>query len=326
MFAAPAGPPRLSIESRRDAGVERHLKDAKPPRRPDFDRRMQLLRAHELPIEHTSLVARYSPARAIAGVVGAGIAAVTLILSGARGFGIGYYLAAVVIAGLVLARRPILARFRTSNWLARVSGRGVYLQLRSHLNYHFPVGHRTVVFIPYTEIRSARAVRERRTLPDPESRSALNGLTQARWLIVLELVADSKALAQALRDEVSRAAPREPRFYGWTGTKYRHYPVRLAAPQRVEIEWRVTPPAESFVEALRDRVTVEATEDRTTNYLRLETLSRSEQESKLLELAASGETMAAIKLARLLYAFDLVEAKEFVSGLQGAKSAKRKGA
>jgi hypothetical protein len=284
---------------------------------------MQLLRAHELPIEHTSLVARYSPIRAIVGVMAAGVAAAGLLTAGVRGFGIGYYLAAVVVAGLLLARRPILARFRTSNWLARVSGRGLYLQLRSHLNYHFPVGNRTVVFIPYTEIRSARAVRERRTVPDPESRTALSGLTQTRWLIVLELAGDSKTLAQALRDEVSRAAPREPRFYGWTGTKYQHYPVTLPAPQRVEIEWRVTPSAESFLEALRDRVTVEATEDRATSYLRLETLSRAEQETKLLELAATGQTMAAIKLARLLYGYDLVEAKEFVAGLQGGGNRKR---
>jgi hypothetical protein len=279
---------------------------------------MQLLRAHELPIEHTNLIARYSPLRAIVGVVAAGVVALALFVAASRGLGPGYYLAAVVIGGLVLARRPILARFRTSNWLARVSGRGLYLQLRSHLNYHFPVGHRTVVFSPYTEIRFARAVRERRTLPDPESHSVLTGLTQVRWLIVLELVADSRPLAEALRDEVSRAAPREQRFYGWTGTKYQHYPVTLPAPERVEIEWRVTPSAESFLEALRDRVTVEATEDRATNYLRLETLSRAEQETKLLELAATGQTMAAIRLARLIYAFDLIEAKEFVAGLIGA--------
>ena len=285
---------------------------------------MQLLRAHELPIEHTSLIARYSPVRAIGGVVAASLAAAALVVAGSRGFGIGYYLGALVIAVVVLARRPILARFRTSNWLARVSGRGLYLQLRSHLNYHLPVGNRTVAFIPYTEIRSARAVRERRTLPDPESRSALNGLQQTRWLIVLELVADSKTLAQALRDEVSHAAPREQHFYGWTGTKYQHYPVTLPAPQRVEIEWRVTPSAETFLEALRDRVTVETTEDRATNYLRLETLSRAEQETKLLELAATGQTMAAIKLARLIYAFDLVEAKEFVAGLQGGSATRKR--
>ena len=79
------------------------------------------------------------------------------------------------------------------------------------------------------------------------------------------------------------------------------------------------------MEALRERVQVDATEERTTDYLHLESASRAEQETKLLELAASGQTMAAIKLARLLYSFDLARAKEFVTGLQGRGSSARAG-
>lgn len=283
---------------------------------------MQLLRPHELPVEHASLICRYSPARAGAAVALAAVAALTLTVLGVRGSGIAYYLAAVIVASLAFARRPIISRFRASNWLVRVSGRGLYLQLRSHLNYHFPEGDRTVVFLPYREIRSARAVRERRTLPDPEGRNSRHGTLHTRWLVSFDLIADSTLLSQALRDEAARAAPREQRWYGSSGTKYKHYPVTLSSPSTLEIEWRVTPSAESFLDALRERVTIEATEERTTSYLRLETLSRAEQETKLRELAASGHTTAAIKMARLLYAFDLGQAKDFVEGLQRRSSAR----
>lgn len=284
---------------------------------------MQLLRPHELPVEHASLVARYSPVHAGIALGAAAAAAVLLLTLGLRGSGLPLYLAAVIVASIVLARRMIFARFRTSNWLVRSSGRGLYLQLRSHLNYHFPDGDRTVVFIPYREIRSVRAVRERRTVPDGESRNPRQGMMQTRWLVALELNTDSAILAQALRDEAARTAPREHRWYGSSATKYKHYPITLPSPTNVEVEWKVTPPAEAFVETLRDRVLVAPTEERTTSYLRLETLSRAEQETKLIELVASGQTLAAIKMARLLYSYDLAQAKEFVHGLQQSKSSAR---
>src|SRR5690349_2394258 len=81
----------------------------------------------------------------------------------------GYYIAAVVFLFLDFMRRFITARFRFSNWLVRMNDSGVYVQFRSYLNYHLPAEDITVVFIPFGEIRSARLVKERLTVPDPQS-------------------------------------------------------------------------------------------------------------------------------------------------------------
>ena len=52
-----------------------------------------------------------------------------------------------------------------------------------------------------------------------------------------------------------------------------------------------------------------------TDYTRLAGLDRAEQERRLRELAESGQTLAAIKLARSFYGYDMTEAKRFVDGL-----------
>ena len=56
------------------------------------------------------------------------------------------------------------------------------------------------------------------------------------------------------------------------------------------------------------------------NFVNLEALSREEQETRLLELAASGDKLGAITMARRLYAYDLTQAKEFVEGLTNKRS------
>ncbi len=51
----------------------------------------------------------------------------------------------------------------------------------------------------------------------------------------------------------------------------------------------------------------------------LDKLSQAEQETRLLELALSGNQIGAIAMARKLYGYDLSRAKEFVEGLARKK-------
>jgi hypothetical protein len=278
---------------------------------------MQLLRPNELPTDDAPLAFRYSRARALAGIVGAVVAVGLLVVVGARHHsGLAYYLAAVVLLALTLSRRRVLARFHFSNWLVRVEADGLFVNLRSYLNHHFPAADRTVLFIPYREIRSAREVSEEREVPDVESRTLSAVTTRRRRLIELELSADTSALGRALAEERARPAPSEKSWYGVSHTTYHHYPATLVSPTCLEIEWGATPVTVVFLDTIRRHVPVDAPVWRLKSYSRLAGLDREEQEERLRELAVAGQEIEAIKLARRLHGYDLAEARELVHRLR----------
>lgn len=279
---------------------------------------MEMLRPADVPSNERDLLFRYSVARALFGVFVVFCAGgVLLIIAWQQGSGLAYYLGGLLIATPLLMRRRLFARLKPSNWLLRMSDAGLYIQFRSFLNYHFPKEDQTVVLIPYHEIRSARLVRERRDIPDSFRRGSS---IHFRRLVEFELAGDTAELSEALRIERSRPIPREPRWYGSGGHRYNDYPVRLANPACLELEWSVVPSAKRFLQAMSRRTDVLTSIATSKDFAGLEKLSREEQENRLLELAETGDKMAAVKLARELYSYDLKEAKEFVETLAGGST------
>ncbi|HEU5257489.1 MAG TPA: hypothetical protein VFU28_15960, partial [Vicinamibacterales bacterium] len=112
--------------------------------------------------------------------------------------------------------RYLTARFRATNWLARLDASGLYVQFRSYLNYALSDVDETVVFIGYQEIRSARVVIEHTTFADAEGHRA----TKTTRFVELDVTADVTALAKALSVERARPAPSEKRWYGTSRTLY----------------------------------------------------------------------------------------------------------
>jgi len=278
------------------------------------------MRLGDVPKNASDRLFRYSPARAAAfSLIAFGAAAALLWLGWSRRSGLAVYLAVAIVLGMLVMRRFILARFRPSNWLMRLSDGGLFVQFRSYLNHHFPADDLTVVLIPYSAVRSARRVMERRDIPyrDPDWYRAVRVTRQTRRLVELELAEDSSPLAKPLEAEVARKPPTERRWYGTSGTKYNHAPVWLASPGFLDIEWGVAPGADSFLEALRPHAKIEAPVEVTFDYTRLKGLSREEQERRVAELAASGQIIAAVYLARRLFAYDLPQARGFVDSLLG---------
>lgn len=49
---------------------------------------------------------------------------------------------------------------------------GLYIKFRSYLNHRFPEQDLTVVFFPYSEIRSAKMITERREVPSLDGRKS----------------------------------------------------------------------------------------------------------------------------------------------------------
>lgn len=189
----------------------------------------------------------------------------------------------------------------------------MFVQFRSYLNYRFPGDEFTVVFIPYREIRSVREVRQRRDIPyrDDPNTQVDRVAEQRRRLVEFELAGDSAPLAQALADESARRPP--------NSTLYRHYPVQMESSTCLQVEWGVVPGVKVLLDALSRYTHIATPVEVSQDYVNLQGLSRQEQEKRLLELDETGQTFAAIYLARKLYSYDLTQARAFVEGLRSGK-------
>ena len=277
---------------------------------------MQLLREWDVPANGHDRVFRYSRTHAVLAYASLLAGCAALVAAGIRQHApMLHVAAAIVVAGLYLSRRFLVARFRESNWLVRANENGVYLHFRSYLNYHFPSNNPTVAFIPYREIRSARSVRERRELPEP-SRTGRSVSVQSLQLVELDIACDTTALAAALTDERTRPAPREARWYGNSALKFEHEPLVLTGTDCLHLTWECVPSVETFLAALAPHVSIEESASRSTSYDPLAGLTRTEQERRIGELARSGQLAAAVTVARRLYAYDLRQAREFVQSLR----------
>jgi len=192
---------------------------------------------------------------------------------------------------------------------------GLFIKFRSYLNCHFPAQDHTVVFVPFAEIRAAKRVDETRHSPDRDENNRPGQTARKfRWL-ELELTGDSSQLAIALNSEKESVLAERRIGAEKPSTRYQHFPVLLTAPDRLRIEWAVIPKIPAMLDALTRHTLVRPAEAQTKDFSDLEKLSRAEQETRLLELAESGDKLGAIALARRLYGYDLAAAKDFIEEL-----------
>ena len=266
---------------------------------------MRLMRPAEAPASAREF--RYSRRRALAAVVAVLAAVAALVVLGQTRAEPGFYFVAAGL-GLMFALygRMVTARFRPSNWLARMAVDGLYLQFRSYLNHHYAGTEPSVVFIPYREIRWARLVSETRKTARTTD-GTRRTYTQRRRLVELELDTDVAMLARAVEAEsAGRGA----------SLRFHHRPVWTVGTRGVKIEWSVAPDAARFLEQLRSHASIEPPLQATEDFTRLQAAPAAEQEARLRELATSGQVIAAVEAARELYGLDLAEARRFIRDLQ----------
>jgi hypothetical protein len=279
---------------------------------------MQLLRSADVPIDRRAHEFRYSRFRAGTGAIMLAAAALALIAFGhLNNTTIPYYIAGVIIVTLLIFHNLVTTRFRPTHWLVRMTDDGLFIKLRSYLNYRFSDQDPTVVFIPYSEISSAKLVKERQAIPDRDEGNRRATTTRTRRFIELELAGNSEQLADALTGESKRVFAKPADGGANVSTRYQHLPVRLATPNLLRIEWGVLPNAQTILDALTRHTLVDHATAVSKNFVNLDGLSREEQESRLLELAQSGDMIGAVTMARTLYAYDLATAKNFVESLVG---------
>jgi hypothetical protein len=277
---------------------------------------MQLMRLAEVPSDRRDRVFYYSRFRAITGA-----AALIALAGGALLWGwlnevwLAHYAGAVLLILLLIFQKLITARFRPSNWLLRMTDHGLFIKFRSYLNNHFDDQDLTVVFIPYSEIRSARSLKERRQVPDQDERNRPGTMTKTRRIVEVELAGDSTPLGEALARERERLFSKSVIGAGRISTRYQHLPVQLATRTLLQIEWGVVPTAQTLLDALTRHTLVKSPVAISKDFVNLDKLGREEQEARLLELIESGDRMGAVALVRQLYSYDLTAAKQFIEEL-----------
>jgi len=275
---------------------------------------MQILRLNDVPVSQRDLVFAYSRLRAISSALLLLAVAVGLIIfARLKGAWPVYCVAAFMVLCVLIYQKVITARFHSANWLVRLTDNGLFIKFRSYLNDHFDAQDFVVLFLPFSELRSARMVKERQEVPDRNTRSTT--ITTTKRILELELAEKTVELAVALGTERERVFGKMPRTNGRMSTRYQHFPVRLASPTLLRIEWGVVPKIQTLLNALTRHTLVSASAEEKKDYTHLESLDRKEQEARLLELAESGDMIGAIAIARKLYSYDLTTAKQFVESL-----------
>lgn len=213
---------------------------------------------------------------------------------------LSYYISAIILLFLLSGHHFISNRFHPSNWLVRMGDEGMFIHFRSYLNEHLSAEDPTVAFVGYGDIRTARLVHERVKTRDLNNAPE----TQSHRYVELELAVDPAPLAAALAKECARPAAWAKRWYGKSATLYRDYPVLMQSPSFLRIEWKVVPKASAFLDGLGDRAVIAPSVSVSEDFTDLQALPREQQEKRLRELDQRGQTIAAVYMARRLYALD----------------------
>lgn len=284
---------------------------------------MRLLRLDEVEAGPHDRVFRHARLRAvIVWLAGFAAATASIVYAYARKWPPGYVIGSLLLLFVLLTFRMVAARFHRSNWLVRMNDAGLYVQYRSYLNFQLPADDRTVLFLPFGQIASARLVKERVDTPD----AAKPGAAQTRYVryVEFEVSDDSRPLAEALHAERSERAAPTKGWFGSTSTLYRDYPVELTTPTSLRIHWDVVPAARTFLDVLRPYTAISDPVYLSEDFTHLISLSREDQQQRLRELAARGQTITAVYAARRLYGCSLRDAKEMVDSLDAQPPDRRR--
>ncbi len=224
-----------------------------------------------------------------------------------------YYFA--VVGGLLSLWFGSMFRsaLRPTSWILMDDGSGLWIHLRSYLNYHFPSDRFSILRLRRDEVEWIRLVKERRSLPSTRNREQVS----FHKILQLKLNArdeDLEALEAALKADVFEK-PKGSR------SRYVHYPVVLRKSERLLlIEWSGYSPRISKVirhlEAQYKNLEMEK-----LNWGHWRDLTDKQVDDLVIELVQFGNQMDAIRLLRSKRTMDLTEAKQFVEELKGGKIA-----
>ncbi len=235
---------------------------------------------------------------------------------------------------------------RSSNWLVQLGATRVLIKYRSYLNDHLPEEDSVIAEIPWSEIVWVRKTKE--NVVKVTSTASDDGPTH-QYFTYLDLKLNSteaETLRRNLLDERNRRPPirkmnralfearkrrapqseidllqaeirREEKMRPKGGSRFstvihHHYPVRMTDALVLRLDWSgIRPRIGHILKLLENKIPVEPPVEFTTDFT--ETFGNAED--RILDLAARGETMYAVILAREHYGYSIAEAKTFVESL-----------
>ncbi len=214
----------------------------------------------------------------------------------------------LLVAGLLwllivwMMWRMFVAGLRSSNWVMKAGGHGVYLKFRSYLNSHFPDDGPTVVFVEFEEIASARKVRHYVRGVDSKGDATVRGQSY------LELRLKHTETNESKRAVASEATVKNDES-GRSLSRFHHRPVWVAEPGLIRVDWR----GPGMLRAMPPQVAIEPTAK--TGDISGTSEERGRADDRIVELIEQGQRMSAIRLIRRQYHLSLRDAREFVDEL-----------
>jgi len=200
------------------------------------------------------------------------------------------------------------------NWLLAIAPEGIYIKFRSYLNTALPETDKQVIALQFSDIQSVQIVKQ--TLSCPSS----GGKTTTTFMTFLDIHlqnCDISILSEQLCYE--RSVWNENSAFGGR-TKTHDYPVSTVKPNIIRLEWRspkafITPGINKAIASfVRQGIPAEPKRRDVIDFT-ISSGDKKKMEEQILQLAEKGHVIAAIKLARKTYNYDLAEAKKFIDGL-----------
>lgn len=226
---------------------------------------------------------------------------------------LAYVIGGVIALIAFIAYHAMKASLRDDSWLLRMAHNGLYLKVRSYLNYKLPADDPTVVFLPKPEIAALQAHRIKMRLTSTaddmtEDREPLGG---RKYVEITLHDDDLTALTELIAAE--RARQRGPSRKD--GMVAQHMPVAVLPGGVVQIDWAgISPGLGGTMRRLGQAYKV--LEEKVTRSELSDESPSEDKERRLLELTERGEIIEAVKLAKALYGYDTTKAKAYVDELR----------
>lgn len=195
---------------------------------------------------------------------------------------------------------------KATNWLLRITEDGVYIKFRSYLNDRLPETGPTILHVPYAEIERIQPGLRTVTLPDRDGRVMTSQLRFMDIALGHEATAE---LANALKTERSLPPIRNG------APKHHDYPLRVTAPNRLRLEWKVRPALRTAIETLQRFAPVD--HDPIRARLDWNKMDDQAKADMIVELAELGERMRARHLAQEFYNLEKDDAKIYINEIVG---------
>ena len=229
--------------------------------------------------------------------------------------GVTPYLSGFIALFMLLFVRIAGSMYRKSlkqdGWLMKATAEGLYVQFRSYLNQHFDKGDDTVIFIPAEKVSWVREVRYTRVTKtrDGQRYEFIKGIeVQVRRM-------DVERVTAALKQEAQR------KHSGW---KWQDRPVEIHDNVLRVLFSGMRPSAASFVQKMRRwymTQDMKKLDKETGKSVNIQSLTEEDEghgftEADIHKALEVGNSIEAIKIARLVHGIGLKEAKEYVDRIE----------